>query len=32
MNKKKEGDALMTYKLGKVPINQGLALGCFCIY
>lgn len=32
MNKGKEGEALMTYKLGKVPINQGLALDCFCIY
>lgn len=29
MNKEKEGEILMTYKLGKVPINQELALHCF---
>lgn len=32
MNKEKERETLMTYKLGKVPINQELALDWFCIY
>lgn len=32
MNEEKEGKSLMTYKLGKLPINQELALCCFCIY